>query len=272
MRALIWSCVLAVALVAPLKASGLPPEHEAERLMLLVEAAIGQGNWERAQAGLAKLDALELQLSDSYHYFYGVVRQQLGEYVLAEQSFETYVIAAGKEGAYYRQSLEFLTDLEDRRESQPLAETRPASLQPSLVSADSGYLSSLKALYLTDDTITALVFHANSLLSAHAYTGTRVKNNLKREGVQFSISVSGNEVFIQKKSYEGQQPLLTVDKLNVLGIDPFIERACSAGEHACWLYHPSQENVRWLFIQRDELVIDELVQVMSRLIRAMQAR
>lgn len=271
MRALLWSCCLSVILVSPLKASGLPHEHEAERLMLLVEAAISEGNWGRAQAGLAKLDALERPLSDNYHYFYGLVRQQLGEDTLAKESFEAYVIGAGKEGGYYRQSLEFLTRLEDRLEKLPDVDLRPNE-QPSLMVADSGYLSSLKALYLTDDTTTALVFHANSLLAAHAYTGTRLKSQLQREGVQFSISVNGSEILIQKKSYEGKQPLLTVDKLNVLGVDPFVERACSASEQACWLYSPGQENVRWLFIQRDELVIDELVQVMSRLIRTMQAR
>lgn len=268
-RACLLSALLAGSISLPVNASGLPPEHEAERLMLVVEGAVAQEKWAKANAKLTALQALNVSLPVDHHFYLGLVQKQLGHSQKAQGNLEKYVVEAGKEGAHYRAALELLTELEELA-SQPVKE-EPVKPRPSIQGEGDGYISSLKALYLTNDAVTALVQQANSLLSAHAYNGKRVKKANGREGILYSIAVNGSELLVQRKSYEGDQPLLTVEKLNVLGVDPFLEYACSDSDYLCWIYHPSKENERWVLIDRDELVAGELSQALSKLIRQLQA-
>lgn len=251
-------------------ASGLPPEHEAARLMLSVKQLVEERDWERAGSQLAKMQSLDVTLDEDYYYLNGRVLRELGQQAEAVSHLEQYVIKAGNEGRYYNEALSLITLIEEQSVSAPLPVAPVDPIQPELKSADDGYIKSLQALYLTTDPVAALVQQVNSLLSAHAYTGKRVKTAEGREGIQYSISVNNRELLVQKKSYQRGQPLLEVDKLNVLGIDPFVEYGCSERLYECYLYHPSRKSEKWLRVDRDQLVASELSQAVSKLIRLLQ--
>ena len=253
-----------------LQATGLPPEHEAARLMLAVKDLVAEGNWDRANQQLSQLRTLNVEPENDFYYLDGVVRDQLGNSAEAIGSLEQYVIKAGSDGQYYTDALALITRIQERAQVADTQTEASSPMQPELTGSDDGYINSLKALYLTTDPVSALVQQINSLLSSHAYTGSRVKSNELRDGVQYSVAVTEEELLLQVRSYENGQPFLQVEKLNVLGVDPFVDYGCSARVFECFLYHPSKENEKWIKIDRDELVAGELSQAFSKLIRLLQ--
>lgn len=272
MKILVQTLFLTVALAAPSigLTSGLPPEHEAARLMLSVESLIESAQWQEASDRLAALQSLDVDLEEDFFYYNGIVLSRLGNTPAAVTSLEKYVVEAGKEGQFYGSALAQLTSLEENLAVSESQAEPPVQTQAELKSEDDGYIKSLQALYLTSDPKHALVQQINSLLSSHAYTGTRLKKNNLREGVQYSLSVNGSELLLQERSFQDKQPLLQVKKLNVLGVDPFVEYGCSSTQFLCYLYHPSKANERWILVDRDNIVASELSQALSKLIRLMQ--
>lgn len=264
--------LLSIALASPITgvASGLPAKHEAARLMLSLESLIEGEQWQAAGERLDSLKALEVDLESDFLFYNGLVLSRLGDYSGAVSNLEQYVVDAGKEGAFYSQALSTLTLLEESAAADSAQPEAPVSVQPELKSNDDGYIKSLQALYLTSDPKSALVQQINSLLSSHPYTGTRVKKSRARQGVQYSLSVNGTELLLQERSYQNEQPMLQVKKLNVLGINPFMDYGCSSSQFLCYLYHPSKANERWILVDRDNLVVSELSQAFSELIRLMQ--
>lgn len=262
------SLLMMFSLAAP--ASNLPPEHEAARLMLAVKSLVELRNWEGAKDQLAKMQTLDVSLENDFYFLNGRVLKELGQRADAVSNLEQYVIKAGSEGQYYTEALSLITLIEEQPAPAASTSAPVERVAPELKGADDGYIKSLQALYLTTDPVAALVQQINSLLSAHAYTGTRVKTSEGRQGIQYSISVNGPELLVQQKSYEQGQPLLQVDKLNVLGIDPFVDYGCSERSFECYLYHPSRENEKWIRVDRDQLVVSELSQAFSKLIRLLQ--
>ncbi len=264
--------LLSIALASPITgmSSGLPAEHEAARLMLSLESLIEGEQWQAAGERLDSLKALEVDLESDFLFYNGLVLSRLGDYSGAVSNLEQYVVDAGKEGAFYSQALSTLTLLEENAAADSAQPEAPVSVQPELKSNDDGYIKSLQALYLTSDPKSALVQQINSLLSSHPYTGTRVKKSRARQGVQYSLSVNGTELLLQERSYQNEQPMLQVKKLNVLGVNPFMDYGCSSSQFLCYLYHPSKANERWILVDRDNLVVSELSQAFSELIRLMQ--
>lgn len=238
--------------------------------MLAVESSIESKSWAKAQVQLQSLEGLDVALPDSFYFFNGLVLSKLNQPEQAQDSLESYVIKAEKEGSYYVAALEELTKLEELRAKQVDAPERSASIKPTIESTGDGYIKSLQALYLTDDPVKALTMQINSLLSAHAYTGSRVKKVSGRSGVIYSLSVSERDIILQEKQYLSGRPELSVNKLNVLGVDPFVKSACSSKELQCWIYHPGNRHEHWIVIDRDEMVLNELVAAISKLIRFMQ--
>lgn len=252
-------------------ATSLPAEHEATRLMIAVEKSIKESNWSKASFQLEELQNLKVDLPSKYHYFNGLVLAELGQFAAAQSSLEQYVVQAEEKGEYYVAALEQLTRIEELSDEELPSATRQASIKPADDETSSdGYIKSLQALYLTEDPVHALVLQINSLLSAHAYTGSRLKKSTERAGIIFSLSVSGRDILLQEKRYQGGQPELRVNKLNVLGLDPFLRSECSGNELMCWIYHPGNGYDQWVIIDRDEMVLNELVEAFSKLIRLMQ--
>ncbi len=267
-----WAAVLLTILGSQSHATGLPPEHEANRLMLAIEQSVNAGEWQKADAQMQALQALSRPLPEAFHFFAGRVNQALGSYEEAQANFETYVIEAGQEGNYYQQALLNITRIEElvlqQQEAEPVSEK--AEIAPAQEGRSDGYIKSLQALYLTDDPKKALLMQANSLLAAHAYTGSRVKSTERRSGVVYSLAIEGQDLMVQEKAYRDGQPTLKMVRFKVLGLDPFIRTGCSNDEYACWVYHPADKFERWLVIDRDEMVVQELSEALSKLILLMQ--
>ena len=262
---MVWVCT-------PVLATGLPPEHEATRLMLAIEQSVESSEWLKARDQMRALRELSEPLPEEFLYFSGLVNQALGAFEAAQQNFEAYVVEAGRKGDYYQQSLLQITRLEERIKQSTEPAVQEAEISPAEQQSPDGYIQSLQALYLTDDPMTALVMQINSLLSAHAYTGSRIKTAGERSGVQYSLAVDGQNLMLQERNYEKGAPTLKMLRLNVLGMDPFVKTGCSQDEFACWLYHPANQYERWIMIDRDEMVVRELGDAMSRLIRLIQQR
>ena len=133
-----------------------------------------------------------------------------------------------------------------------------------------GYIKSLQALYLTDDPVKALVMQINSLLSVHAYSGLRVKKAKARVGKVFSVSVNDNQLVLQEKNYESGYPSLTVTKLDVHGLDPFLRYECQKKKFVCSIYHPADTHLVWIVIDYDSLVAGELSEALTKLFQYLQ--
>lgn len=254
-------------------ASGLPAEHESVRLMLAVEAAVEGESWERAAQQLGQLQALDVGLPEAYYFYQGLVLFKRDNFPEAQKHLEQYVILAGSKGKHYPAALQLITRIEEAlAKPKPAAETEPAAKTASAITSVRGedYIQSLQKIYLTDNPVQALVMQVNSLLSAHAWSGSRVKKQNDRSGVVYSIEAKERDILVQEKRFENGQVLLKVVKLNVLGIDPFLRSECSIDESVCWIYDPVATHQRWIVIDRDELAVKELTDALSKLIVRLQ--
>lgn len=261
--------------VAVAHASGLPAEHESARLMLAIETSVERENWERAAQQLDQLQALNVSLPEDYHYYQGLVLFKRDNLAQAQKHLEQYVMVAGSQGKHYPAALKQITRIEEAlakaapSKSAEAVSTAPA--MPAITSArGEDYIQSLQKIYLTDSPEQALVMQINSLLSAHAWSGSRVKRQNDRSGVVYSVSIKERDILLQEKRFDNGQAQLKVTKLNVLGIDPFLRSECSIEAAVCWLYDPVATHQRWIIIDRDELVAKELTDALSRLIVRLQ--
>lgn len=276
----IFLCVLVLSVAVinstNLFASNLPSQHESVRLMLAIEASVKESNWNKAHTQLKALESLELALDEDFFYYNGLVNTKLNQILDAEKSLEHYVVSAGKDGKYYVEALQLITFLDEQQRAVAKDNSVEASVtSPApIISSEQrdGYIKSLQALYLTDDPIKALEMQINSLLSAHAYTGSRVKKSDVRSGINYSLSVIDNHVSLQEKKYEAGFPSLQASKLDVHGLDPFLRYECTKREFACNIYHPANTHLPWITIDYDDMVASELVEALTKLIQQLQAR
>lgn len=259
-------------------ASNLPPEHESARLLLLIEEAVNKGEWDVADSSLTQMASLEVDLSTPFFYYNGLVHSQLSRYKKAQLSLEHYVVKSGPSGAFYYEALRLLTSLESKvNESSTAAVEQTYDLinqddQPLLLIGEDRdtYIQTLKALFLTDSPTQALVMQINSLLSAHPFTGMRLKKVAEKQGLKFQVSIQDNFIVLQETSYQEGYPSLSASRLEVSGLDPFVTHQCSNKTISCWLYHPANSHDIWLKIDYDELVASELSQAFTRLIQLLQ--
>lgn len=279
MRLAVLCLLFCLTLPVAALASNLPPEHESARLLLVIEEAVNQGDWQLADTSLTQIASLEVDLPTPFFYYNGLVHFQLKSYEKAQRSLEHYVVNAGPSGGFYYESLRLLTSIESASNgslstsSKLLTETHDKSSESPavLINEDRDtYIQTLKALFLTDNSVQALVMQVNSLLSAHPFTGGRLKKASHKQGVKFRISIQGNVIILQETNYQDGFPSLSASRLEVSGLDPFITFECSSKTISCWLYHPASSHDVWLTIDNDELVADELSQALTRLIQFMQ--
>ncbi len=265
-----WLLVFFILIPSLALATGLPPEHEAKRLLLAVQHSIDSQQWGKAEQQLKAIAELEVPLAEKFHYMHGQVLFHQSEYNLAQKSLEIYVLQAGEEGEFYIQSLEMITEADEKKRIvTPAPPTNTADLK--LEKGKDDYLESLKALYLTDSSIAALVLRINSILSTHPYQGARVTKKDANKGAKYSINVIGNELQIQEKKYDKDgAPTLLVNKMDMYGVDPFVKFGCDYDRYICWLYHPVNQYDRWILIDRDKNAAKELSEAMARLIKLLQ--
>ena len=251
--------------------SGLPPEHEVERLLLSLKDSVENSQWLDAKNQLSNMRNLEVAQPSESYYFEGLVKIRTGEFYQARLVLEQYVVHEGSKGKYYKEALKLITEAENSEKKQEVSGNSP---KPSLELIDAsqrdGYIKSLQALYLTQDPIEALTLQVNSLLSAHPYTGSRIKKSGVKEGLVYQIDVARGVLTLQEKSYRNGAPMLSANSMQVPGLDPFIGAACSNKEYACWLLHPTDKHKPWIKVDYDELAVEELREAMTKLLQALQ--
>lgn len=260
--------------------SSLPPEHESARLLLVIEEAVGQQNWQLADESLSKMADLQVELPVPFFFYNGWVNFKQSRLEKAQRSLEHYVVKAGSSGAFYYDALRLLTSIEESllvvkpaaiSSGESQSEGESITEQPLLDGQDrDAYVQSLKALYLTDNSINALVMQINSLLSAHSFTGSRVKKVSEKQGVKFQISIQNNVIVLQEKNYQDGFPQLTATRFEMSGVDPFVKFECSGREMMCWILDPAGLHTRWLYFDNDSLVAGELSQAITKLIQLLQ--
>ena len=136
-----FGCQLLVvcALLHAGSAMALPVEHEIRRLMLATEQALAAENWDDASEYLGRLQQLDGERPVDFYFFRGRMMQKSELLDEAQASLEAYVTRAGKEGQYYTQALERITEVEKLRKDRALAAlTRnPATpLQPRIATIE----------------------------------------------------------------------------------------------------------------------------------------
>ncbi|UZE97505.1 tetratricopeptide repeat protein [Alkalimarinus alittae] len=266
-----WLLIFIILLPSISVATGLPPEHEAKRLLLAVQHSIDNSQWDKAEEQLKKIAELDVPLDAKFHYLNGQVQLQQSEFDLAQKSFEIYVLQAGEEGEFYIPSLKMITEADEKKNAVVIKKEPVNTADLVLEKNKDSYLESLKTLYLTDSSIDALVLRINSILSTHPYQGARIKQKNANKGAKYSINVNGNELQIQEKKYDRDgAPTLLVSKMDMYGVDPFVKFSCDYDRYICWLYHPVSQYDRWILIDRDEKAAEELSDAMARLIRLLQ--
>ncbi|MFD2229006.1 hypothetical protein [Alkalimarinus sediminis] len=265
-----WLLAFFILIPALSLATGLPPEHEAKRLLLAVQHSIDSQQWVKAEQQLKAITALEVPLPEKFHYMHGQVLFHQAEYELAQKSLEIYVLQAGEEGEFYIQALEMITAA-DEKKREVVVEKPVKKSDLTLEKSKDAYLDGLKALYLTDSAIDALVLRINSILSTHPYQGVRVIQKDANKGAKYRISVVGKQLQVQEKKYARDgSPTLLVSKMDMFGVDPFVKFGCDYERYICWLYHPVNQFDRWILIDRDKSAAKELSEAMARLIRLLQ--
>jgi hypothetical protein len=255
--------------------SGLPPEHEMARLLIALEESVSKNSWALAADQLKQMRDLELRQPPESLFYEGMIKIHLEEFNGARLVLEKYVISEGSKGKYYEDALRLITkaeysEIEHQKAQQELGFRQDSTVELIDSSQRDGYIKSLQALYLTKDPIEALKLQVNSLLSAHPYTGSRIKKSGVKEGVIYQIDVAKGVLTLQEKNYQNGTPVLSIHSLDVPGLDPFIGVACSSREYMCWLQHPTDKYSAWIKIDYDELVVEELRDAMTKLLQAIQ--
>lgn len=250
----------------------LPKEIEIDRLLLGVETAVEQQQWDKANARLIAVQALEDELPSRYYFYRGQVSLQLADYKDARQTLERYLKQEGKDGQYYRESLMLLNQIEER-EDQVRQEQVRSSMASQLVLEDRGhtsYIEKLQALYLVDSARDALELHINTLLSNHRYIPGRYRSDRDWKGSLYQVQVRRGEISVMEKRSNDQGGYsLNQDQLYIYGVNPYLATHCDSVDDQCWIRHP-ETGKQWLELEADPQAADNIAEAFSHLLRHMQ--
>jgi len=250
----------------------LPKEIEIDRLLLGVETALDQEQWDKANTRLIAVKALDDGLPARYYYYRGQVSLKLSSFEEAKQALETYLKREGKEGQYYRQSLILLNQIEEQ-ETQVQQEQRRTSMASHLVLEDRShrtYIEKLQSLYLVDSARDALELHINTLLSNHRYIPGRYRSDREWRGSLYQIQVRKDAISIVEKRANNQGGYrMNQDQLSVYGVNPYLNTYCDSVGDQCWIRHP-ETGKQWLELEAKPKAADDIAEAFSHLLRHMQ--
>ncbi|MDE2593579.1 MAG: SUMF1/EgtB/PvdO family nonheme iron enzyme [Burkholderiales bacterium] len=106
MKKVVPSILLALALTVITQPSwSLPPDMEADRLLLLLKAAREAQDYPLEVQRMEELAALNVALPDSYYFHYGNALAHVHSVRRAKAMYEKYLMVAGKNGKYYGDAL-----------------------------------------------------------------------------------------------------------------------------------------------------------------------
>ena len=114
-----YTGALLIAAVLFLSGNGLlmaqntmPPEIQADRLLLKARKAYTKKDWNTASEYFAKILALETEIPRDFHYFYGKTLRNQRDLSAAKKELIKYLQLARREGKYYTAALEVLNEIE----------------------------------------------------------------------------------------------------------------------------------------------------------------
>lgn len=272
-RSLCFGLVVSVTGLVALPVAALPKEIEIDRLLLAVETSVANQNWDKANARLISVKALDDAPPAEFYYYRGKVSTELQEYSEAKEALEFYLEQQGREGEFYRASLELLNRIEDSEVKQQTESARK-SMGSQLVIEDKehkNYINKLQSLYLVDSGRDALELHINTLLSNHRYIPGRYRDTRKWLGSEYQIQVRRGVVSIlEKRSNQSGGYSLNQDQITVYGVNPYLGVECDSVGDQCWINHP-ETGKHWLELEHDRDAASKAAEAFSHLIRLMQS-
>jgi hypothetical protein len=258
-------------------AFALPAEHEIRRLMLATEQALAAENWDDASEYLGRLQQLDGERPVDFYFYRGRVMQKSELLNEAQASLEVYVTRAGKEGQYYKQSLERITEIEKLRKDRAVAAVtnNPAvSLQPRIATieaAEGQSAADLKKLYLADSEEQALLMHLNSVLQLSGWRKDKVFVQLDQPAdIRYQVEKRNGGLLIQQIIHQQGTMQRKSQQIDVYGISPLVKWDCEPSLATCWVYDP-RDGSRLFQLGANQGQAEDIARTLGRLIRNLQA-
>ncbi|TVP53895.1 MAG: hypothetical protein EA349_12855 [Halomonadaceae bacterium] len=280
LRCIALTTGLLVALSMPATAS-LSLEDESQRLLMATETAVAEGRWGVAMDYMNRLLRKEqVTLPPDFYFLRGRIMEEAGQPREARQAYGRYVSSAGREGDMYQTALRRITVIEEQ-ERQRGDKSEQFGREPrggngeamavTLEAAGADEVAQLKALYLTDDPVEALIEHANSLLGLHAWEGpSRVVVRQPDRGLHYRLRLDDTSLQLRTREVDDSgNARVSVTRLNVFGINPRVGTECYREESACWIADP-RDGSRWLKLAENRAAATETARVISLLLREIQ--
>ena len=101
-----------IALTLSANAWALPPEIEADRLLLKAKAALDASDYALATDSLMKAEKLPVKLPDTFYYHYGRASFGSGKLEQARDLLEKYLTLSGTKGKFYQEALVEMNNIE----------------------------------------------------------------------------------------------------------------------------------------------------------------
>lgn len=269
-----------LAVCAVLYAGGvmaLPAEHEIRRLMLATEQALAAENWDDASEYLGRLQQLDGERPVDFYFFRGRVMQKSELLNEAQTSFEAYVTQAGKDGQYYTEALERITEIEKLRKDRALAAlaSNPATpLQPRIATieaAEGQSAADLQKLYLAGSEEQALLMHLNSVLQLSAWREDKTIVQLDQPAdIRYQVEKRNSGLLIQQIIRQQDTLLRKSQQIDVYGISPLVKWDCEPSLATCWVYDP-RDGSRLFQLGANQGQAEDIARTLGRLIRNLQA-
>ena len=271
-----YRALLAGALLYAGCALALPAEHEIRRLMLATEQALANESWNDASEYLGRLQQLDGERPVDFHYFRGRVMQKSDLLNEAQASFEVYVTRAGKEGQYYQQALERITEMEKLRKDRARAAftvDEPAPTEAKIATIEAAAPQSptdLKKLYLADSEEQALLIHLNSTLALAGWREDKTSVQLQRPAdIRYQVESRQKGLYIQQIKREQESLLRQGQQIDVYGISPLVNWDCEPALATCWVYDP-RDGSRLFQLGFNREQAEDVARTLGRLIRNLQ--
>ncbi len=121
MKKLIFTILFASAL----SAHALPPQVEADRLLLQAKSALDAKDYAQARESLSKVEKLGVKLPDTFYYHYGRALASTGDFERAQSMLDKYLTLSGTKGKFYKEALVEMNNVEaaiKKRDADKLAD------------------------------------------------------------------------------------------------------------------------------------------------------
>lgn len=279
-RSFVALCLLAASLMFAVPVSALPPDMEADRLILAAEEKLEQQDFEAARGYLHRVSGLEVAPGAKFYYLSGLVALHYGELDQSAGQLTRYVEAAGKEGEFYQEALRSLTKIEEQqasREAVSRSQDQMKAIRDNGLGgqdkAGQAYDAKVQKLYGAATLQESLVLHINSLLSSYPYLEGAIKNPQRSPRVEFQVATGdAAQITVMRREFNptvAGQVALSSNSLDAFGVNPFVSYRCSKVSDQCVIRHPVS-GADWIVIARDESTAQELATALTRLIKALQ--